>query len=255
MPQGGTSQLSQVAQYNVNEEATLSGRWEEIKTADGEMRCYVIAPDSTPAPGVVVAQHAGGVDEFVRGICDRFAEASFVAIAPDLYHREEPDSKDDPMTRMSRLRDRTIITDMIAAVEFARSLEEVGDAKLGVTGFCMGGRVAYLTAGATDAFNASVVFWGGNIMQPWGDGASPFDITNHISCPVLGLFGEDDPNPTPADVAKIDAEMTRLGKAHEFHSYAGAGHAFMNESRPSYRAEASADAWKRAVAWFNRHLR
>ena len=72
---------------------------------------------------------------------------------------------------------------------------------------------------------------------------------------MLGLFGEDDPNPNPADVAKIDAEMTRLGKPHEFHSYAGAGHAFMNETRPSYRPEASADAWKRAVDWFKRHLK
>jgi carboxymethylenebutenolidase len=187
-------------------------------------------------------------------MCDRFAEAGFVAIAPDLYHREEPDSKDDPMTRMSRLRDKSIIADMNAAVAYAKGLDEVVAGSLGVTGFCMGGRVAYLMAAASDAFSASVVFWGGNIMTPWGEGPSPFDITDKISCPVLGLFGEDDPNPNPADVAKIDAEMTRLGKPHEFHSYAGAGHAFMNESRPSYRPEASAEAWKHAVDWFKRYL-
>lgn len=233
----------------------MSGRWEQTKTADGEMRCYVSAPGSTPAPGIVVAQHAGGVDDFVRGMCDRFAEAGFVAVAPDLYHREEPDSKDDPMKRMSRLRDTSIIADMIAAAKLARSLEEVGGERLGVTGFCMGGRVAYLMAAESDAFSASIVFWGGNIMQPWGEGPAPFDITGRISCPVLGLFGDDDPNPSPADVAKIDAEMTREGKAHEFHSYAGAGHAFMNEARPSYRAEASADAWKRAVDWFRQYLK
>lgn len=233
----------------------MSGRWDQIRTADGEMRCYVSRPDSTPAPGVLVAQHAGGVDDFVRGMCDRFAEAGFVAIAPDLYHREEPDSKDDPMTRMSRLRDKSIIADMNAAVAYAKGLDEVDAGLLGVTGFCMGGRVAYRMAAASDAFSASIVFWGGNIMQPWGDGPAPFEMTDQINCPVLGLFGEDDPNPNPADVARIDAEMTRLGKPHEFHSYAGAGHAFMNESRPSYRAEASADAWKRAVGWFKRHLK
>jgi carboxymethylenebutenolidase len=72
---------------------------------------------------------------------------------------------------------------------------------------------------------------------------------------VLGLFGEDDPNPNPADVARIDAEMTRLGKEHEFHSYAGAGHAFMSEGRPSYRPEAAADAWRRATEFFDKHLR
>jgi len=233
----------------------VSGRWDQIKTVAGEMRCYVSTPDSTPAPGVLVAQHAGGVDDFVRGICDRFAEAGFVAIAPDLYHREEPDSKDDPMTRMSRLRDKNIIADMNAAVAYTKGLDEVDAGLLGVTGFCMGGRVAYLMAAASDAFSASIVFWGGNIMQPWGDGPAPFDMTDQINCPVLGLFGEDDPNPNPADVARIDAEMTRLSKPHEFHSYAGAGHAFMNVSRPSYRPEASADGWKRTVDWFKRHLK
>ncbi len=233
----------------------MSGRWEQIKTADGEMRCYVNTPDITPAPGVIVAQHAGGVDDFIRGMCDRFTEAGFVAVAPDLYHREEPDSKDDPMTRMSRLRDRNIITDMIAAVELAKGPDKVGGERLGVTGFCMGGRVAYLMAAASTSFSASVVFWGGSIMQPWGEGPAPFDMTEQINCPVLGLFGEDDPNPNPADVAKIDAEMTRFGRPHEFHSYPGAGHAFINETRPSYRPEAAADAWKRAVDWFNRHLK
>jgi Dienelactone hydrolase and related enzymes len=99
------------------------------------------------------------------------------------------------------------------------------------------------------------VFWGGNIMNAWGDGPAPFALTDRIGCPVLGLFGEDDPNPNPADVARIDAEMTRSGKAHEFHSYPGAGHAFMNEPRPSYRPEAAADAWRRSVEWFDRYLK
>jgi carboxymethylenebutenolidase len=119
----------------------------------------------------------------------------------------------------------------------------------------MGGRAAYLTAASNSAFSAAIVFWGGNIMNSWGDGPTPFEQTDRISCPVLGIFGEDDPNPNPADVAKIDAEMTRFGKAHEFHSYRGAGHAFMNERRPSHRPEAAADAWRRSVEWFDRYLK
>jgi carboxymethylenebutenolidase len=219
------------------------------------MRCYVAVPDGGPAPAIIIAQHAGGVDDFVRGMADRFAEAGFVGVSPDLYHREEPGSSDDPMTRMGRLRDRTIIADMNAAVDHARGLADVAGDGMGVTGYCMGGRVAYLMAGQNTAFKASVVCWGGNIMVPWGEGPSPFELTEKISCPVLGLFGEDDPNPNPGDVAKIDAEMTRLGKPHEFHNYAGAGHAFMNESRPSYREEASKDAWRRTIEFFNTHLR
>jgi carboxymethylenebutenolidase len=92
-------------------------------------------------------------------------------------------------------------------------------------------------------------------MVPWGEGPAPFARTDRIGCPVLGLFGRDDTNPSPADVDKLDAELTRLGKAHEFHSYAGAGHAFMNEARPSFRPEAAEDAWARCLAWFGRHLR
>jgi len=218
------------------------------------MRCYVSAPQS-PAPAVIVAQHAGGVDQFVQGMCDRFAQAGFVAVAPDLYHREQPGSADDPMTRMGRLRDQTIIADMNAAVEHAKTLPEVAGEAMGVTGYCMGGRVAYLMASQNAAFRASVVCWGGNIRVAWGQGPAPFDLTDKISCPVLGLFGEDDPNPTPADVARIDAEMTRLGKPHEFHSYAGAGHAFMNEGRPSYRPEATADAWRRTTEFFAAQLK
>jgi carboxymethylenebutenolidase len=91
-------------------------------------------------------------------------------------------------------------------------------------------------------------------MRPWGEGPAPFDLADRINCPLLGLFGADDGNPNPNDVAKLDAELTRLGKAHEFHSYAGAGHAFMNVGRPSHREEAAADAWRRCTAFFRQHL-
>ncbi len=92
-------------------------------------------------------------------------------------------------------------------------------------------------------------------MVTWGEGPTPFDLSERIQCPLLGLFGEDDPNPSPADVAKIDAELTRLGKTHEFHSYPGASHAFMSEGRPSYRQDAAEDAWPKCVEWFERHLK
>jgi carboxymethylenebutenolidase len=156
---------------------------------------------------------------------------------------------------MGRLRDDQIARDVDAAVAHATTLAEVDGERLGVTGFCMGGRVAYLLAASSSAFSAAIVFWGGNIMDAWGEGPTPFKQTDRITCPVLGIFGEDDPNPNPADVARIDAEMTRLGKDHEFHSYPGDGHAFMNERRPSYRPEAAADAWRRSVEWFDRYLK
>jgi carboxymethylenebutenolidase len=233
----------------------MPSRWDTTSVAERSMRCYVSTPEgASTGPGVIVIQHAGGVDEFVRGMCDRLAAAGFAVIAPDLYHREAPGTSDDPMTRMSRLRDATIVSDVNAAVEHAATLPEVDADRLGITGFCMGGRVSYLMAAHNPAFKAAVVFYGGNIMVPWGEGPAPFDLTERINCPVLGLFGDDDPNPNPADVAKIDAQMARLGKPHEFHGYPGVGHAFMNEGRPGYKPEVADDAWRRCVDWFTRHL-
>ncbi len=156
---------------------------------------------------------------------------------------------------MGRLRDPSIVSDVNAAIEHTKALPEAHADRMGITGYCMGGRVTYLMAAKNPDLKAAVVCWGGNIMVPWGEGPAPFELSKDIGCPVLGLFGEEDPNPSPADVAKLDAELTKLGKAHEFHSYAGAGHAFMNEGRPSYRQEATDDAWKKCVAWFDAYLR
>jgi carboxymethylenebutenolidase len=233
----------------------MAGRWDTVTVDGGTMRCYVTVPAGAgPSPAVVVIQHAGGVDDFVQSMTGRIADAGFVGIAPDLYHRDDPASGDDALTRMSRLRDATIIADVSAAIEHVAGLPEAKADAIGITGFCMGGRVAYLIAAKDARIRAAVVFYGGNIMVPWGERPAPFALSEGIQGPVLGLFGADDPNPSPADVAKIDAELTRLGKAHEFHSYAGAGHAFMNEGRPSYRKEAADDAWRKCAGWFQRHL-
>ncbi len=234
----------------------MAGRWDSVAVGEGPMPCYVSTPGGAgPFPAVVVIQHAGGVDDFIQAMTDRLAAAGYLGIAPDLYHREDPDSSDDALTRMGRLRDANIVPDVIAAIEHLKGLPDVRADRLGITGFCMGGRVAYLMAAHRADLRAAVAFYGGNIMAPWGEAPAPFDLSEGIQCPLLGLFGEDDPNPSPADVAKLDAELTRLGKAHEFHSYAGAGHAFMNEERPSYRQQAAADAWSKCLGWFERYLR
>jgi carboxymethylenebutenolidase len=220
------------------------------------MRCYVASPDSAgPHPVIVVIQHAGGVDQFVQGMTDRFASEGYVAIAPELYHRDDPNSPDDALTKMTRLRDVNIVADVNVAVEHAKGLPDANADNIGITGFCMGGRVAYLMPARNQDFKAAVVFYGGNTMVSWGEGTPPFELTSDIGCPVMGLFGEDDPNPNPTDVAKIDDELTKHGKAHQFHSYAAAGHAFMNEGRPSYRGDAAADAWQKCLGWLDKHLR
>ncbi len=218
------------------------------------MRTFVGLPSGPgPAPGVVICMHAPGVDGFICKIADRLAEVGFAAIAPDLYHRQsQPDL--NPLERMTLLQDVQVLRDLDAAATHLRGRGEVDADRLAVIGFCMGGRLSYLLASHDPALRASVVFYGGNIMRPWGEGEAPFERTDRIGCPVLGLFGREDANPSPDDVAKIDAELTRHGKAHEFVSYDGAGHAFLNDARPSYRAEAAENAWARCVAWLARYV-
>ena len=233
----------------------MAGHWDTVAVEGGGMRCYIAEPAGAgPFPAVIVIQHAGGVDEFVRTMTDRFGEAGFVAIAPDLYHRQDPNSGDDPLTRMSHLRDASIAKDVDAAITYVQTLPNVRSESIGITGFCMGGRVTYLMSALRPDLQAAVVFYGGNIMRPWGEGPAPFDLTGQIRAPMLGLFGADDGNPNQEDVAKLDAELTRLGKTHEFHSYAGAGHGFMGAGRPSHREDAAADAWQKCVAWFSKRL-
>jgi carboxymethylenebutenolidase len=233
----------------------MSTRWEEVAVGDDLMSCYFALPESLkPVPGVIVCMHAPGVDPFIRSIVERLAEVGFAALAPDLYHGD-PAKEDDPLTRMGRLRDDQIIQDLQAAAHHLRSLREVQAEHTASIGFCMGGRIAYLHAAEDPRLKAAVVFYGGNIMVRWGHAKAPFERSAGIACPVLGLFGEEDTNPSPADVAKIDAELERLGKPHEFHSYPGAGHAFLNFARvEAYRPDAAADAWSKCVSWLQTNL-
>jgi len=233
----------------------MASFWDSVRVDGEEMRLYVSVPDGQgPFPAVVVIQHQGGVDKFVEEMTDRVASAGYVASAPDLYHRDAPDCRDDAPTRRARLRDVTVIKDVNATVDFLRKHPAVDGDRLGIVGFCMGGRVVYLMAAAQPAFKAGVDYYGGSIMVPWGDGPAPFERTAEIQCPLLGFFGEEDGNPSPADMRKLDAELTRHGKAHEFHSYAGANHAFMNRLGNRYHAQADRDSWPKALAFFEKQL-
>lgn len=220
------------------------------------MRMLSAVPDTEQAPGVVVMMHGPGLDRFIEDRVADLARHGYAAAAPDLYHRQ-PDGITDIMARIAMLRDDEIVADIDAAVGHLRGLTRPRVTELAVLGFCMGGRNTYLAAGARPAlWRAAVVFYGGNIMKRWGgEGASPFDRTAQIACPVLGQFGLDDTNPSPGDVDRIDAELTRHGVPHEFHRYPGAGHAFLNFSNAErYRPEPAKQAWQLALDFLGRHL-
>ena len=226
---------------------------ETIKVNAQEMQLYVSVPDDAgPFPAIVVAQHAGGVDTFIRGMTDRLAEAGYVAVAPDLYHRLGADEQRTPR----QLKDSEMIADVRATVDFLKQHDAVDSDALGITGFCMGGRVAYLMAAAIPLFKAAVPYYGGNIMVALGEGGrSPFERTAEIACPLMFHFGQEDRNPSPEDMEKLDAELKRYNKAHEFYTYPNAGHAFMDFTGERYRKAAAEASWPRTLDFFARHLR
>lgn len=233
----------------------MASRWEEIKVDNNPMKLYVSHPDGAgPFPAVVVIQHQGGVDKFMEEMTEKVAAAGYFGITPDLYHRDAPDCRDDGPTRRSRLRDATVIRDVNATVDFLKDHRLVHGERLGITGFCMGGRVAYLMAAANPGFSASVAYYGGNISKAWGEGPSPFERTAEIHCPIMGHFGEEDQNPSPEDMRKLDAELAKHGKVHEFYSYPGAGHGFMDRHGNKYNARADQASWPRTLDFFRRYM-
>lgn len=231
-----------------------TSKWREIDSDGSAMRMHVSAPAGAgPFPGIVIMQHQGGVDEFVQQTTQRLAQAGYIAAAPDLYHRDGPDCKDDIVTRRSRLSDRRIINDIAATVNFLQRHDSVASERIGIMGFCMGGRLALLGAATNPAFKVAVAFYPGNTFRAWGRNLpSPFERMVDIRCPVQGHFGAEDANPSPEDMAKLDAELTKLNKPHEFHSYANAGHAFLDSTKDSYRRHADEASWPKALEFLGR---
>ena len=233
----------------------MAGILEKVRVDDGDMPLYVSVPASGgPVPGIVVVHGQSGLESFIKDTTQMFAQLGYVAVAPNLYHRDGPDCKDDNLTRKSRLRDPSIIRDIEGAIGFLKNHRQVDGGKLGIVGFCMGGRLVYLMSAASKDLKAGVMFYGSGTMVPFGEGPSPFERTSEISCPIQGHFGANDQNPSPADMRKFDAELAKFGKAHEFHSYAGAAHAFVNTGSSNYRPHAAAQSWPRAMEFFSRHL-
>ena len=231
---------------------------DKLTVGGSEMDMYAALPDGPgPHPAVVIAFHVGGLDDFDRKMADQLADAGFVAVVPDLFHRFPRSVMDGPrLDRLGHLQDPDIIADMNAAVDFLTANSSIDSNRLGVTGFCMGGRIAWLMAASNPIFKCTVPFYGGNIMGNWGPGNTPFSMANNINCPMLFHFGAEDGNPSVADRDSFDAELTRLGKDFEFHTYEGAGHAFMDYTNPERHHAASADAaWPRTIDFFNKHLK
>jgi carboxymethylenebutenolidase len=214
-----------------------------------------------PFPGLVLIHHMPGWDEWYREATRKFAHHGYAAISPNLYCRDGHGSPDDVAARVRAaggVPDEQAVGDVAGAMRWLRTLPYI-NGKVGVFGTCSGGRHAYLAACRAPGFDAVVNCWGGGVVMPQADltpkrPVAPIDYTADLPCPILGIFGEEDQRPTPADVAELEQALRRHGKRYEFHMYPKAGHGFFYYDRPAYRQEPAVDGWKKVFAFLEAHL-
>ena len=231
----------------------------EIPVADGTVPAYRAMPATGgPFPVVLVVQEIFGVHEHIKDVCRRFAKLGYLAVAPELYAREGDVSKMTDIQEIigkvvSKVPDAQVMSDLDAAVAWAGKNQ--GDTgKLGITGFCWGGRIVWLYAAHNPKLKAGVA-WYGRLVGAEDDlhPKHPVDIAADLNAPVLGLYGGQDQGISLDTVEKMRAELKQAGGAaakSEIIVYPDAGHAFNADYRPSYRKEAADDGWKRLRAWF-----
>jgi carboxymethylenebutenolidase len=228
-----------------------------IKASDGvPVKAYWVQPAGKgPFPTVLVVQEIFGLHEYVRDTCRRLARQGYQAIAPNLFQRQGDPSRvanvaEILATIVSRVPDAQVMRDLDACAEWAAG--NGGDpARLGITGFCWGGRISWLYAAHNPDLKAAVAWYGrltgtASEMTP----KHPMDLVSALHAPVLGLYGGKDQGIPVSDVDDMREDLAKAGKKAELVVYVHAGHAFHADYRPSYRADDAADGWKRMLAWF-----
>jgi carboxymethylenebutenolidase len=236
----------------------------KIAGANGDqIHAYVARPDGDgPSPGVVVMMHMPGWDEYYQEFTRRLANHGYTAICPDLYCRVghgRPDEIAGKTRADGGIPDDQVVGDAAGAMQWLKS-QSSSNGRVGIVGSCSGGRHAYLAACRTPGYSAVVDLWGGGVVQPQEQltpkqPVSPVDYTKDLQAPLLGLFGNDDQRPSPADVDKHEAELKKQGKKYEFHRYDGAGHGFFYYDRAAYRQEQAMDGWSKVFAFFEANLK
>ncbi len=241
----------------------VTARMIEIEAADGRMPAQLCDPVAAgPYPGVVVVMEAFGLNDHIKDVARRLAVEGFVTLAPDLYYREAErivayDVLPAAIRLMTGLRDDGVLADMQAAIACLTTNAAVRGSRVGITGFCMGGRISFLTACRSASVAAAVPVYGGGIVS--GERSEhrpvpPIELASQLRCPVLAYFGAADPFIPMADVERIRDTLAALGPQHEVVVYDGAAHGFFCDERESYRADAAADAWARTMRFLRAHL-
>jgi carboxymethylenebutenolidase len=225
----------------------------KVEAADGDMSAFLARPAAAgKKPAVVVVMEAFGLNDHIKAVAGRIAAEGYVALAPDMYYREPNnvvgyDQLPDAIRLMTSLRDDKIVADVAAAVTYLQSQDYVRGDRIGITGFCMGGRISFLAACKNSDIKAAAPFYGGGI-------GGLLDQAPKITSPMLLFFGDQDPFIPNDEVDTIKATLAKLKKSAEVVVYPGAPHGFFCNERESYRADAAKDAWTRLKTFLGKHL-
>ena len=231
----------------------------QIPTADGTIPGYRAMPSSGKKfPIILVVQEVFGVHEHIKDVCRRFAKQGYLAIAPELYARQGDVSKLTDISQISpivaKVPDEQVMTDLDAAVIWAENSGQGDAAKLGITGFCWGGRITWLYAAHNPSLKAGVAWYGKLVGQTDTlHPKQPTEIAAEVKAPVLGLYGGKDQGIPLESVELMRAALKTAGNASEIIVYPDSGHAFHADYRPSYNAKDAADGDQKMYAWLKQH--
>ncbi len=215
-----------------------------------------------PFPGILLIHHMPGWDEFTREMARRFTSHGYSVISPNLYEdfgHGAPAQVVERAKELGGMSDKNVMEDCDGALNFLRN-QVNASGKVGVIGMCSGGRHTFLAACTLKNIDAAVDCWGGGVVCPKEQltpqrPVQPLDYAENLSCPLLGIFGNDDFSPTQEDVNILEARLKELHKDYEFHRYDGAGHGFWYYDRPLYRQEQAMDSLNKVLAFFERNLK
>ena len=257
---GFTMAISRVEAQTITTDSTgLTAGPTKIKVSDGELPAYQAMPATGgPFPTVLVVQEIFGVHEHIPDMCRRFAKAGYMAVAPELYARTSDMSKvtdlDGARAAMAKIPDAQVMSDLDATVSWAEKTGAADTSKLGITGFCWGGRIVWLYAAHSPKLRAGVAWYGRLTGQPTElQPKHPIDVVADLHAPVLGLYGGQDQGIPLDDIEKMRAALKAAHKTAEIVVYPDAPHGFHADYRGSYRKDEAEDAWKQAQAWFKKY--
>jgi len=215
-----------------------------------------------PFPGIVLIPHIPGWDEYSRETARRFSQHGYLVVCPDIYCRighGTPDEISKKSRELGGVSDDSVMGDSAGSLEHLQSLP-YSNGKVGVIGMCSGGRHAFMAACRVEGFDAVVDCWGGRVVaapeelkpsQP----VQALDYTPQLSCPLLGISGNDDTNPTPEHVNILEEELKKYKKDYQFYRYDGAPHGFWYYHTDRYRPKAAMDSWDKVFEFFDLHLK